>query len=80
MTNEMSEMELLKDFSFNFKAVLRENHITQSDLAFEMGVHRSTIARYANGERLPAIKEFMNMVRALHCNPEDLLPFGYRIV
>ncbi|MFQ7472771.1 MAG: helix-turn-helix domain-containing protein [Anaerovoracaceae bacterium] len=46
----------MSDFAKNLKYLRKKNDMTQTELASDLGVSRSTIGMYENGEREPDIK------------------------
>lgn len=46
----------MSDFAKNLKYLRKKEHMTQTELASGLGVSRSTIGMYENGEREPDIK------------------------
>ena len=57
-------------------ACRREAHLTQEDLAKQLGWHRSRIAKIESGERRIDVVEFIIVARALRLDPEHLLSPG----
>ena len=75
----MSELELMREFGRNLKYELGLKHISQNKLAKKLFVGKSLISKYVNGECMPSLKMFINIVNILGCNPEDLIRFDDQI-
>lgn len=69
----MTEKELLEMFADNLQAALDDCGITPSELAEETGISRSNIYCYVNGERMPTVKNLINLMVALDCEFYDLI-------
>ena len=69
----MNELELLKLFSKNLKRMMDEDNMTQEDLADEIGVNRSMISRYINGQSMPSFLTVVRIADALFCQVDDFL-------
>lgn len=52
----------------------RARHMTQEELAGEIGCDRSSIARWEAGTRLPRLTHLLALSRVLRCAPAALLP------
>jgi DNA-binding XRE family transcriptional regulator len=50
-------------------ACRREAHLTQEDLAKQLGWHRSRLAKVESGERRIDVVEFITVARALRLGP-----------
>ena len=55
------------------RAIREEKGITQDEVAQVVGVHRSYIVRFENGERSPNLPQFMNWCKALDVKAQDVL-------
>lgn len=75
----MTELEWTKQFGFNLKSIMNEWGINQEQLAFEVGVDRTTINRYLNGRCMPTIKSIINLADVFECSTDDLINFDERI-
>ena len=71
----MTEDEWLEEFSDNLAYLLRENDITQKQLAEKTGLSIKTINSYINGTRKPGIKAIINISYALDCELISLIDF-----
>lgn len=75
----MSKDEWLDEFGNNLQALMRENDITQRELAKISGVCQSDLSRYINGRQAPTYKAIINLAYALECTTDDLIDFGETI-
>lgn len=75
----MSEQQWLDIFGDNLRDILIEQGYTQRDLAEAIGVTESTISRYVRKERIPTIKNLINMSMELGIDLEEFANFGERI-
>ena len=55
------------------RAIREEKGITQDEVAQVVGVHRSYIVRFENGERSPNLPQFMNWCKALGVKYSEVL-------
>lgn len=69
----MDELELLELFSKNLKQLMKENNVTQEDLANDIGVDRSMISRYTTGQSIPSFLTVIRMSEALFCSLDDFI-------
>ena len=76
----MSEVEWMEIFADNLVDILDKANMTQKELADAIGVTKSTISRYVNKQRMPAIKNVINMADVLNVNIDELIDFGDVIV
>lgn len=71
----MNELDLLYDFANNLRHCMKEQDLTQSDLARESHISQPTISAYLNARKMPTMKSIVNICCALECEFDDLLPF-----
>ena len=69
----MSEKELLKIFSKNLKRLMKEENITQEELANEIGVSRAIVSRYTIGQSIPSFLTVVKMADVLFCSVNEFL-------
>lgn len=69
----MTEQELKKELGINLKSVLDDYGISQKELSNDTGISESTISCYVNGDRLPSVKNLINIVYAIGCEFTDLI-------
>lgn len=55
------------------RAIREEKGITHDEVAQVVGVHRSYIVRFENGERSPNLPQFMNWCKALGVKYNEVL-------
>ena len=72
----MTETQWLDIFGDNLKSLLRDRGMTQSDLANAIGTDSRTINRYLSKQRIPTIKNLINIAYALDCTLDELTDFG----
>lgn len=75
----MSEQQWLDIFGDNLRDILIEQGYTQKDLAEAIGVTEATISRYIRKQRIPTIKNLINMSMELGIDLEEFANFGERI-
>lgn len=63
----------MKTLGVRVTELLREQRITQKQLAELIGVTEATVSRYMNGERTPKSSILSNMATALHTTTDYLL-------
>ena len=76
----MTETEFMKKFGENLKNVLEDSLMSPAELAKDANISRSTISYYINGERMPTVKNLINIVYATGCNFEDLFDYDVKII
>lgn len=69
----MSELELLKVFSKNLNCMMKEDNITQKDLANELGISQPIVSRYTSGQSLPSFITLIKMSEVFCCSLDDFL-------
>lgn len=69
----MTELELMRHFGSNLKNMLDYNNTTQRELADDIFVSEATISCYVRGERMPTLKNVINIAYALDCELSDLI-------
>lgn len=69
----MTELELMRRFSSNLKKMLEYNNETQRELADDTGISEATISYYIRGERMPSLKNVINIAHALDCEFNELI-------
>lgn len=72
----MSELEWLDIFGDNLAQMLDEANMSQRELADEINTHETTISRYVNKERIPSVKNILNIAYVLDCDINELVDFG----
>ena len=60
------------------KALRRNCHLSQKDLAIELGITRQHIYYIERGARLPSKKIISQLAEILNCNPEWLMEYRKR--
>ena len=75
----MNELELMREFGRRLKYELDQRWMSQKELSLETGLSTSTISYYINGERMPTLKNVLNIAYAIDCSIEDLVVTGEHI-
>lgn len=75
-----NEKEWLKIFAGNLKDVMYEINYTQTKLARESGVPQSSLSRYLNAERVPALKDVIAICDVLGVSVNDMINFDCYIL
>jgi transcriptional regulator with XRE-family HTH domain len=52
----------------------KEKGISQEELAFQSGLHRTYVGSVERGERNLSLENIFIFAKALSCNPKDLIP------
>ncbi|MFI0435865.1 MAG: helix-turn-helix domain-containing protein [Parachlamydiaceae bacterium] len=52
----------------------REKGISQEELAFESGLHRTYVGSVERGERNLSLENIFILAKALSCSPKELIP------
>ena len=60
-------------FGQALKEVRTERAMTQQDLDFASGIHRTTISQWERGVYLPSFKNFLALCEGLEVAPSELL-------
>lgn len=69
----MTELEFLELFSKNLKRMMKEDNMTQEDLAEELGLSQSAVSRYITGQSIPSTITLIKISEALCCTLDDLI-------
>ena len=57
----------------NFAELRKAAGMTQAELAEELKIDRSTVAKWETGEAQPRVKTLMLLAEKLNCSADDLL-------
>lgn len=71
----MKEQEIFKKFGNNLSNVLYENKISQRELSVKLGVTDQAVSNWVRGLKIPRYETLYNVMAALNCTPNDLIPF-----
>lgn len=77
--NDISQYRFLKEFGENLKAELEDSRETLEELSEDSGVSIASLSNYVNGNQIPSLKAFINIMFALDLEPEDLVDFNRRV-
>lgn len=69
----MTEIEFLQDFGRQLTQLLKENRMSQSELARRLNMDHTMISRYCRGLAMPSLKTVSNIAYALDCDITDLI-------
>lgn len=67
-----------EDIRISFGKILREKRqnlgISQEELAFRSGLHRTYVGSVERGERNLSLENIFIFAKALNCSPRELIP------
>lgn len=70
-----------EEIRLGFGKLLREKRIaqgiSQEELAFRSGLHRTYVGSVERGERNLSLENIFIFARALECSPKDLIPLNF---
>lgn len=69
----MTELQLMRRIGNNIKDMLEDAWMSQKELAEAICVSESTISCYIKAERMPSIKNLINIAFVLDCELTDLV-------
>ena len=73
----MSEVKWMDRFAHNLELLLKENHMTQRDLAKATGISEGTISRYLSRQCMPSVNALVNIAHEFPvAEIYELLYFG----
>lgn len=72
----MSEVEWMDIFATNLSEILKEQGMTQKELANEIGVTEACISSYINKKRIPSLQVAIKMCCLLGLSMDDFVIFG----
>lgn len=75
----MKEKDFLKDFAKRLRRLMDAKNMTQVELAKRSGLSRMTIHRCLQGDKMPSLDTFVNLVFALDVDPRELANLYWRI-
>ena len=75
----MKEKEFLEDFTNRLKQLMDIKDITQVELAEKTWLSRKTIYRCLQGNTMPSLDTYVNLVIALDVEPRELANLYWRI-
>lgn len=75
----MSENEFLNDFANRLRRLMLAKNMSQTELAEKSLLSRSTIHRCLQGNKMPTLDTFVNLVVALNVEPRELANLYWRI-
>lgn len=57
----------------DLKRLREERHITQEEMAARLGISRSAVAMWENGQNMPPTKYLVSIAEMLGCTTDELL-------
>ncbi len=75
----MREKEFLEDFTNRLKQLMDYKNMTQVELAEKTWLSRKTIHRCLQGDTMPSLDTYVNLVIALDVEPRELANLYWRI-
>ena len=69
----MGNYPLAARFAENLRVVRARAKLSQEDVAFRAGIHRTQISLLERGDRLPRVETLVKLAGALEITPNDLL-------
>lgn len=75
----MKEKEFLKDFTNRLKQLMDVKNMTQVELVEKTWLSRKTIYRCLQGDTMPSLDTYVNLVIALGVEPRELANLYWRI-
>lgn len=76
----MTEMDYLESFAYNLNYIMRDESVSQSELARRSKISKGTISKYLNAKQMPTMKAISNICYALDCKFEDIIPLTSSLV
>lgn len=73
---KMTEFEYIDIFGDNLIDIMREQDITQRELAKKAKLPQSTISRLLNKKLMPSVKVAINLAYALGLSMDELIDLG----
>ena len=75
----MKEKEFLNDFAKRLKQLMDYKNLTQNELTEKTWLSRRTIYRCLQGDTMPSLDTYVNLVVALNVDPRELANLYWRI-
>lgn len=76
----MSEVRWMDRFAHSLESLLKENDMSQRDLARATGISEGTISRYLSRKCMPSVNALVNIAYAFPmAQIDEILCFGERI-
>lgn len=69
----MSEIELMRQIGENIRDLMGDWNMSQKELADRTGISEATISYYINGERMPSVKNLVNIAYVLECDLTEIV-------
>lgn len=72
----MSEFEFIETFSDNLQSIIKEQGISQNQLARKAKLSQGTISKILNRQSMPSVKVVVNLAYALGLSMDELIDLG----
>lgn len=72
----MSEQEWLNIFGDNLRDILKEQNMSQDELADACGLSKGLVSQYIHKRKMPSIKTLINMSYVLNIRLDEFADFG----
>ena len=69
----MSEQEFAKILGRNLRMMMYQKDITQAQMSRELGIGKTTLSTWMNGQRMPRMDKVDMLCRYLNCSRADLM-------
>lgn len=69
----MSEQEFARILSRNLRLLMYQKGITQAQMSRELGIGKTTLSSWMNGQRMPRMDKIDMLCRYLNCMRSDLM-------
>ena len=72
--SEKEREKIRLEFGHLLRQKRKERGISQEELAFQSGLHRTYVGSVERGERNLSLENIFIFAKALSCNPKELMP------
>ena len=66
-------MIMIEEIQVRLREAIETSHMTQTEIAKQLGVSQSTISKYMRLNKYPSIDTFANLCRILDVSADDIL-------
>lgn len=66
-------MITIKEIQVRLRDAIRTSHMTQVEIAKQLGISQSTVSKYMRLDKFPAIDTFANLCKVLDVSADDIL-------
>ena len=75
----LSEIEWLQCFKEELEIELKQQNMTQRELADKTGLSYGAISQFVNGKKIPTMRSALKLSYALNLTLDELFDFGQEI-